>query len=94
MNGHTRFLRTYLWKLKIPLKVKIFMWFLNSKVVLIKDNLAKCNWHECTKCCFCDYNKIAEHLFLACPFTRIIWRMVNFTYNIPSPTNITNMFDN
>jgi hypothetical protein len=25
MNGHTRFLRTYLWKLKIPLKIKIFM---------------------------------------------------------------------
>ena len=30
MNGHTRFLRKYLWKLKIPLKIKIFMWLLNK----------------------------------------------------------------
>jgi hypothetical protein len=25
MNGHTRYLRPYLWKLKVPLKIKIFM---------------------------------------------------------------------
>jgi hypothetical protein len=43
MNGHTRFLHTYLWKLKILLKIKIFMWFLNNKIVLTKDNLAKRN---------------------------------------------------
>jgi hypothetical protein len=94
MNGHTRFLRTYLWKLKIPLKVKIFMWFLNSKVLLTKDNLAKRNWHGCMKCCFCDSIETVEHLFLSCPFARIIWRMLFFTYNIPPPTNITNMFGN
>jgi hypothetical protein len=41
MNGHTIYLRKYLWKLKIPLKIKIFMWFLNNKVLLTKDNLAK-----------------------------------------------------
>ena len=43
MNGHTRFLRNYLWKVKIPLKIKIFMWFLNNKVLLTKDNLARRN---------------------------------------------------
>jgi hypothetical protein len=94
MNGHTRFLRTYLWKLKIPLKIKKFMWFLNNKVVLTKDNLAKRNWHGCTKCCFCDLDETVEHLFISCPFARIVWRMVYFTYNISRPTNITNMFSN
>ena len=53
MNGHTRFLHTYLWKLKIPLKIKVFMWFLNKKVLLTKDNLAKRRWQGCTKCSFC-----------------------------------------
>ena len=53
MNGHTIFLRKYLWKLKIPLKIKIFMWFLHRKVLLTKDNLAKRNWHGDTKCSFC-----------------------------------------
>jgi hypothetical protein len=39
VEGHTIFLRKYLWKLKLPLKIKIFMWFLNKKVLLTKDNL-------------------------------------------------------
>jgi hypothetical protein len=41
MCDHTPFLRKYLWKVKIPLKIKIFMWFLSNKVLLTKDNLAK-----------------------------------------------------
>jgi hypothetical protein len=94
MNGHTRFLHRYLWKLKIPLKIKVFMWFLNSKVLLTKDNLAKRNWKGCTKCCFCDSIETVQHLFLSCPFAQIIWRMIYFTYNIPPPANITNMFGN
>jgi fructose-specific phosphotransferase system IIC component len=35
-----------------------------------------------------------ENLFLSCPFACIIWRIVYFSYNIPPPTNITNMFNN
>jgi hypothetical protein len=30
-----------LWKMKIPLKIKIFMWYLIRGVPLTKDNLAK-----------------------------------------------------
>ena len=45
MNGHTPFLRKYLWKLKVPLKIKKIMWFVNRKVILTKDNLAKRHWN-------------------------------------------------
>jgi hypothetical protein len=31
LNGNTKFLRKYLWKIKVPLKIRIFMWFLNRK---------------------------------------------------------------
>jgi hypothetical protein len=41
MYEHTRFPRKYLWKLKVSLKIKFFMWFLQRKVLLAKDNLAK-----------------------------------------------------
>jgi uncharacterized membrane protein len=30
----------YLWKLKLPLKVKVFLWFLFRRVIF-KDNLVK-----------------------------------------------------
>jgi hypothetical protein len=47
MNDHTVYLRMYLWKLKLPLKIKKFMWFLSNKVLLTKDNLAKQKWKGC-----------------------------------------------
>ena len=31
------------WKLRIPLKIKIFMWYFRRGVLLTKDNLAKRN---------------------------------------------------
>ncbi|WVZ64383.1 hypothetical protein U9M48_013904 [Paspalum notatum var. saurae] len=49
-------------QLKIPLKIKIFLWYLHHGVILIKNNLAKRNWHGSQKCCFCDSNEIIEHL--------------------------------
>ena len=53
LNGQTRFLRKYLWKLKIPLKIKKLLWFMQRKELLKKDNLKKRNWNGCTKCVFC-----------------------------------------
>jgi hypothetical protein len=94
MNGHTRFLRKYLWKIKVPLKIKIFMWFLSNRVLLTKDNLMKRKWTGSQKCCFCNNNETVDHLFLHCPFAKIVWRMIFFTYNIPPPSNVTNMFGN
>jgi hypothetical protein len=94
MNDHTPYLRKYLWKMKIPLKIKKIMWFLSNKVLLTKDNLAKRQWTGCTKCVFCGEQETVEHLFLTCPFAILIWRTVNFTHNLPPSTNIINMFEN
>jgi hypothetical protein len=94
MNGHTVFLKKYIWKLKVPLKIRIFMWFLHRKVLLTKDNLAKRKWLGCKKCAFCDQDESIEHLFIRCTFARLLWRVVHFTFNIPPPTNIKNLFGN
>jgi hypothetical protein len=32
-----------IWHMKIPLKIKIFMWYLKREVILTKDNLAQRN---------------------------------------------------
>jgi hypothetical protein len=41
-----------IWKMKIPLKTKVFAWYLRRGVILTKDNLAKRNWHGSKKVCF------------------------------------------
>ena len=94
MNGNTVFLRKYLWKLKVPLKIKIFMWFLHRKELLTKDNLAKRRWMGSKKCVFCDLDESVDHLFIRCSFARQIWRLVHFTFSITPPTSATNLFGN
>jgi hypothetical protein len=94
MNEHTPFLRKFIWKIKIPLKIKVFMWFLSNKVLLTKDNLVKRKWKGCTKCVFCGEQETVEHLFIQCPFAKLIWRTIHFSYDLPPPTNVTNMFGN
>jgi hypothetical protein len=43
---------------------------------------------------FCDSQESIHHLFISCPFARLVWRVVEFTFNLPPPTNITNLFGN
>jgi hypothetical protein len=70
------------------------MWFLHKKVLLTKDNLSKRNWIGCKKCAFCDSEESVEHLFIKCNFAKLIWQVVYFTFNMPPPTNIKNLFGN
>jgi hypothetical protein len=82
MNGHIRFHRRYLWKLKMSLKIKVFIWFLNKKVLLTQDNLSKRNSNESTKCCFCDSEETVNHHFISCPFAMLVWHVVDDTFDI------------
>jgi hypothetical protein len=41
------------WKLKIPLRIKVFGWYLQKGGILTKDNLAKRNKHGSKKCALC-----------------------------------------
>ena len=94
LGDNTRFLRKHLWKMKMPLKIKIFMWFLMRKEILTKDNLAKRNWDGSKKCCFCDQDETIEHLFLSCPLAKMVWRIVSMALNLQPPTSINNLFGN
>jgi hypothetical protein len=72
LNDNIVFLRKYVRKMKVPLKIKIFMWFVYRKEILTKDNLIKRNWQGHTTCCFCDHEETVQHLFTVCPFAKII----------------------
>jgi hypothetical protein len=37
LNDNTAYLRKYLWKMKVPLKTKNFMWFVQWKEILTKE---------------------------------------------------------
>jgi hypothetical protein len=52
-----------IWKMKIPLKNKVFSWYLHWGVILTKDNLLKWNWHRSKMCVFCTHDETIKHLF-------------------------------
>jgi hypothetical protein len=39
-------------RVNIPLKIKIFMWYMYKEVVLMKDNIARRNWNEVSRVFF------------------------------------------
>lgn len=43
------FRKKYIWKIKVLLKIKIFMWYFDRGVDVKKDNLAKRRWEGCKK---------------------------------------------
>jgi hypothetical protein len=65
-----------LWKLKIPLKIKIFLWYLKKGVILTKDNLAKRKRQGSVKYCFCSSDETIQHLFLDCHFASFVWNTI------------------
>jgi hypothetical protein len=42
----------FLWKSKLPQKIKVFLWLVFRNKILTKDNLKKRNWKGSDDCCF------------------------------------------
>ncbi|WVZ74625.1 hypothetical protein U9M48_022786 [Paspalum notatum var. saurae] len=82
-----------IWRTKIPLKIKIFMWYIKRGVLLTKDNLARRNWNGSQSCCFCHYNESIQHLFFDCRLAKVIWRIVFMTLGLTPPLNTAHLFN-
>ena len=83
-----------IWKVKIPLKNKIFAWYLRRGVILIKDNLIKRNWHGSTQCLFCPHDETIKHLFFQCKLARSIWSVIQIVSGLYPPCSVANIFGN
>ena len=82
-----------IWKMKIPLKTKVFAWYLRRGVILTKD-LAKHNWHGSRKCVFCQHDETIKHLFFQCEFARSIWSAIQIGSTLHPPRSVANIFGN
>lgn len=84
----------FIWKLKVPLKIEFFMWYLDRRVILTKENLQKRRRQGCTKCYFWGNEESIQHLFLDCPLAKLSWHTIHISFNLPTPTSSTNLFGN
>jgi hypothetical protein len=94
LDNHPPFQHRKIWKWKLPLKIKIFLWFLKKGITLTKDSLAKKNWKGSQKCVCCNLNETIQHLFIDCPLAKMIWRFILYETNFSQPRSINHMFGN
>jgi hypothetical protein len=94
INEGVPFNNKFIWKPKIPLKIKIFLWYLQRGVILTKDNLTKRNWVGSQKCCFCDCNETIKHLFFNCQHAKHICRVVQIATRLTTPRSVRLMLRN
>jgi hypothetical protein len=80
--------------MKIPLRIKVFGWYLRKGVVSMKDNLARRNWHGSKKYAFLHQDETIKHLFFQYCFARSIWSVIQVASTLFPPCSITNIFGN
>ena len=63
-----------IWKVKVPVKVRIFSWLLLKRQLVTCAYRRKWQPDSPTKCNWCDgITKDVSHLFFNCAFTRRVW---------------------
>jgi hypothetical protein len=84
-------LNRMLWKLKLPIKINFFLWYLGRDVILTKDNLAKRRWKDSLNCNFCNQIENIQHLLFDCYLAINIWKIINFALHIGTSTSINHL---
>jgi hypothetical protein len=74
-NGIDRSFK-HLWKSKIPLKIKIWLWLIWHNAIASKDNLLRRNWSGDASCQFCSQNESISHMFFTCVAAKYVWSTV------------------
>lgn len=73
----------FLWGIKIPLKIKIFLWLITHDSILTKDVLQYRGWKGDTRCQFCGLEESIDHLFLHCALARFMWNVLKCAFSLP-----------
>jgi hypothetical protein len=66
-----------LWKARIPLKIKIWLWLILHNAIATKDNMKKRKWVGSFVCQFCPNDENINHLFFTCPMAAYIWSTIS-----------------
>lgn len=60
------FPKKFLWKVKIPQRIKVFIWLMLKNSILTKDNLKARCYNGDTSCTFCAAQESIQHVMFDC----------------------------
>jgi hypothetical protein len=61
-----------LWKCKVPLKIKVFLWQIFHRKLQTALALSKRGWHGGPLCCVCNKVETIDHIFFECVFAQYV----------------------
>ena len=65
-----------IWKIAIPLKVRIFLWQLARKRLPANENIRKRKGPSTGRCALCGEVEDSDHIFFSCTLARFMWSAV------------------
>ena len=77
-------------KLKIPFKIKIFLWYLEKGVTLTKDDLIKRNRKGEGRCCFYYFKETIQHPFY-CHIEKFVWNSLFYAFGLQPPSTVSEL---
>jgi len=70
-----------LWKTKLPLKIKVFLWQLSHNKLQSAVALKKRGWKGDPYCCLCGRLETTKHIFFSCSLARFVWSGVGLAFS-------------
>ncbi|KAJ4799240.1 Ribonuclease H-like superfamily protein [Rhynchospora pubera] len=77
----------HIWKLKIPLKIQIFLWLLCTKTLLTRTKLRRSGWEGPINCVYCPNDEKIDHLFFACAHVQRMWNCLLIKFHVTEVPN-------
>ncbi|CAN6285209.1 unnamed protein product [Urochloa humidicola] len=62
-----------IWKIKLPLKIKIFLWQMSHDKLQSATALAHRGWKGSDKCVLCGQTETTKHIFFECSLAKFTW---------------------
>jgi hypothetical protein len=78
----------YIWKAKLPLKIKVFLWQIFNNKLQVAQILIKRGWKGSRDCCVCGKSKSVEHIFFKCHIAKFVWSMIEEVFNLRPPNSL------
>jgi len=85
-SGVTSRVIGFIWKSRLPLKIKFFLWQIFNNKLQVAKSLVKRGWHGSSRCCLCTCLEDIHHIMFTCHLARLVWGMLQDIYclqNIP-----------
>ena len=83
-----------IWRAKISLKLKIFLWMAWHDRIQTAQQLKRRNWDGSKRCKYCGLEESADHLLFQCPAAMVTWCWVRDSLGWPKiPTSIISYKD-